>query len=66
MLTAWGGHDRIDPARIGVFGHSAGGFTALVGAGGVPEIALGGAFCRDHPDDWGCERARARNLKFAP
>jgi len=30
MLNAWGGHDHVDPARIGIFGHSAGGATALI------------------------------------
>jgi predicted dienelactone hydrolase len=64
MLTEWTGHDRIDAARIGVFGHSAGGFTALASVGGVPEVARGAAFCRDHPDDWGCERARAKSVGF--
>lgn len=64
MLTAWGDRDRIDAARIGVFGHSAGGLTALASVGGVPEIARGVAFCRAHPDDWGCERARAKNVNF--
>lgn len=64
MLTAWGERGRVDAARIGVFGHSAGGFTALASVGGIPEIARGAAFCREHPDDWGCERARAKNVRF--
>lgn len=40
MLDRWGGRSRIDAERIGVFGFSAGGFTALVAAGGVPNPAL--------------------------
>jgi predicted dienelactone hydrolase len=64
MLSAWRDRDRIDPARIGVFGHSAGGYTALASVGGMPELARITAFCRAHPDDWGCEQARAKNAKF--
>jgi predicted dienelactone hydrolase len=57
MLNAWNGHDRIDPARIGIFGHSAGGATALIVIGGNPDLSLAALFCRDHPDDWGCQQA---------
>ncbi|HEY1797673.1 MAG TPA: alpha/beta hydrolase [Stellaceae bacterium] len=64
MLSAWRDHDRIDAARIGVFGHSAGGYTALASVGAVPEIARIATFCRAHPEDWGCERARAKNVNF--
>jgi predicted dienelactone hydrolase len=54
MLTTWQGHDQIDPARIGMFGHSAGGFTALVVAGGQPDMSRGIEHCRDHPKSWDC------------
>jgi len=60
LLTVWPGHDHVAAARIGAFGHSAGGFTVLVAIGGNPELARLAAFCREHPDDWGCQRARAR------
>jgi predicted dienelactone hydrolase/intracellular septation protein A len=59
MLTAWSGRDRVAAERIGTFGHSAGGFTVLVAIGGNPELARLGAYCREHSDDWGCQRARA-------
>jgi predicted dienelactone hydrolase/intracellular septation protein A len=59
MLTAWSGGEHVAAARIGAFGHSAGGFTVLVAIGGNPELARLDAYCRDHPDDWGCQRARA-------
>ena len=59
MLTEWSGRDHVAAARIGAFGHSAGGFTVLVAIGGNPELARLDAYCRDHPDDWGCQRARA-------
>ena len=35
LLASWAHRDRIDPTRIGMFGFSAGGFTALDGAGDV-------------------------------
>jgi predicted dienelactone hydrolase len=60
MLKAWDGHDRIDPARIGIFGHSAGGATALILIGGNPDLSLEVLFCRDHPEDWSCQRAKER------
>jgi predicted dienelactone hydrolase len=40
MLAEWPAHAAIDPARVGVFGFSAGGFTALVAAGGTPDLSL--------------------------
>jgi predicted dienelactone hydrolase len=58
MLASWPRHDVLDPSRIGMFGFSAGGFTALVAIGGVPDMARVASFCAAHPDDWGCNRAR--------
>lgn len=66
MLTAWSDRGHIDGARIGVFGHSAGGYTALASVGGLLDVARGVRFCREHPEDWGCEQARAKHVKFAP
>lgn len=46
MLTDWPQRQRLDPASIGVFGFSRGGYTALALAGAVPSAAAGGArFC---------------------
>jgi predicted dienelactone hydrolase len=39
MLARWPDRARLDPARIGLYGFSVGGFTALVTIGGVPEFA---------------------------
>jgi predicted dienelactone hydrolase len=39
MLAAWPDHGRVDPTRIGIFGYSVGGFTALVATGGVPDLS---------------------------
>lgn len=54
MLRQWPGHARIDPSRIGLFGHSAGGFTGLVIAGGEPDLTTVAAHCREEPDAWDC------------
>jgi len=43
--------DIIDPARIGMAGFSAGGYTTLVIAGAKPRFALWPAHCAQHPDD---------------
>ncbi len=53
MLSAWPAHRQLDAARIGVFGYSAGGFTALVSIGGVPDLARLGAQCKAQPE-FGC------------
>src|SRR5262249_44346550 len=37
--------------RIGVVGHSNGGYTALAVAGAKPSIGAAAAHCREHPDD---------------
>jgi predicted dienelactone hydrolase len=55
MLTAWSDHARIDPERVGMFGFSAGGFTTLVVAGGVPDLSLVPAHCAAHPDFFECQ-----------
>jgi len=58
MLNGWASRASIDPARIGVFGFSAGGFTALVLLGGTADFNLATLFCHDHPEDWGCQGAK--------
>ncbi len=50
MLARWPHHDRLDPARIGIFGFSVGGFTALVGIGGVPDLGRVPAYCAQYQD----------------
>jgi predicted dienelactone hydrolase len=46
MLKAWPSRASIDSSRIGMFGFSAGGFTALVSIGGVPDFARLTAHCK--------------------
>jgi predicted dienelactone hydrolase len=42
---------HIQPERIGVVGHSNGGYTALAVVGAKPSPAASVAHCRQHPDD---------------
>jgi predicted dienelactone hydrolase len=58
MLHDWVGHDHLDPKRIGIFGHSAGGATALIAAGGAPDPALAVKFCEEHAEQWGCVQSK--------
>ena len=46
MRSEWAGHDRLD-GRVGVFGFSAGAFTALVVVGGVPDMAQVARHCQE-------------------
>jgi predicted dienelactone hydrolase len=58
MLASWPHHDLVDAKRIGVFGFSAGGFTALVAIGAVPDMTKIPPYCRAYPDEWPCVKAR--------
>jgi len=55
MLTKWPGRDRIDATRIGVFGHSSGGFTALAVVGGAADLGRIAPHCQQHPGDYACQ-----------
>ena len=55
MLLAWDGRATIDPKRIGVFGFSSGGFTALASIGGVPDFSKIGPVCTQYPGDYVCQ-----------
>ena len=58
MLASWPRRDPIDPARIGMFGFSAGGFTALVAIGGVPDATRAAGHCAAYPDEWACRKVK--------
>ncbi len=58
MTDSWPGRAAIDPARIGAFGFSAGGFTVLALAGGEPDLARIPPHCADHPDYYDCALIR--------
>jgi predicted dienelactone hydrolase len=67
MLSTWEGHAVIDPRRVGMFGHSAGGFTTLAIIGGVPDFTKIGPMCRQYPDDFACQLlARSASPAVAP
>ena len=55
LLSVWNGHARIDPERVGIFGFSAGGLTALIAIGGVPDLSRVRPMCALHPTDFACE-----------
>ncbi|HEU4628633.1 MAG TPA: hypothetical protein VFS08_02780 [Gemmatimonadaceae bacterium] len=65
MLDAWPRHEAVDSARIGIFGFSAGGFTALVASGGVPDFATFPGHCRAHPDYADCRIVAAAGIPYA-
>jgi predicted dienelactone hydrolase len=58
LLNDWRHKSVIDSARIGMFGHSAGGTTTLIVGGGVLNWENVVQFCISHPEDWGCKQER--------
>jgi predicted dienelactone hydrolase len=66
LLSSWHGHTAIDPARIGMFGFSAGGFTTLVSIGGVPDLNRVRPYCADHAATFTCELTRSHTEKLEP
>ncbi|HUZ14052.1 MAG TPA: dienelactone hydrolase [Caulobacteraceae bacterium] len=55
VLAAWPGRGHVDAARVGAFGFSAGGFTVLVAAGGVPNLATVAPYCASHAQTFTCK-----------
>ena len=67
MLSTWEGRAAIDPQRVGMFGFSSGGFTALANIGGVPDFSKIGPICREHPGDFACQLlAKSESPVVAP
>jgi predicted dienelactone hydrolase len=58
MLTRWSGRSRLDEARIGIFGASLGGFTALVEIGAIPDLTRFNKLCSTHAEAPECVFAR--------
>lgn len=54
MLQNWQQRNRIAPHRVGIFGFSSGGFTALVNIGGTPNMAKVFSHCAAHPKHYAC------------
>ena len=65
LLTTWPGRDRIDARRIGVFGFSSGGFTALAVVGGAADLRRVGPYCKQHPGDYACQLMARRPSEAA-
>jgi predicted dienelactone hydrolase len=65
MLASWQQHDALDPSRIGMFGFSAGGFTALVAIGGTPELSTVAPYCAAHADEWSCRMLKERKINLS-
>ncbi len=65
LLNAWPAHDRLDPSRIGLFGFSAGGTTALITIGGAPDLARVGPHCHTQPE-FACTLMRSGTGLRAP
>ena len=59
MLDRWSDASQIDPARIGVFGFSRGGFTGLAMIGGNPDWKLLLDNCPTYPGNRFCEQIRS-------
>jgi predicted dienelactone hydrolase len=55
MLSDWAGRTAIDPARVGAFGFSSGGFTVLAAAGGEVDLSKVGPYCLAHPTYYSCQ-----------
>ena len=66
MLESWRHHDQLDPARVGMFGFSAGGFTALVLVGGVPDMTRVAPYCAEHPEEWACSKLKGTRTPPGP
>jgi len=65
MLASWPHRGLLDPARIGMFGFSAGGFTALVAVGGTPDMTTVAPYCAAHPDEWSCRRLKEQTINVS-
>ncbi|MGA9329325.1 MAG: dienelactone hydrolase family protein [Bradyrhizobium sp.] len=60
MLSEWPDHTRLDAGRVGVFGFSIGGFTALVAVGGIPDLSFTEAHAKAHPEYYDAQVAKRR------
>jgi predicted dienelactone hydrolase len=66
MLGAWPHAATIDPARIGLFGFSRGGYTGLVAIGANPDFRQGLAFCPEGSARRICEQIRNNEIPDEP
>jgi predicted dienelactone hydrolase len=62
MLTDWKDRAVIDPAKIGLFGFSAGAYTGLVLAGANPDFRRIAPYCAESNKSLGCEQFRSGDI----
>lgn len=55
LFDDWAGAAQLDPEAVGLFGFSAGGYTAMAAVAGAPDFARGAPHCADHPAEFTCE-----------
>jgi len=56
---------HIDPDKIGVYGFSAGGYTALGLIGAVPDLEAAHAHCQLQPDEVACSKGLVADMRQA-
>ncbi|WP_448042481.1 alpha/beta hydrolase family protein [Bradyrhizobium liaoningense] len=66
MLQEWKDRDAIDPAKVGFFGFSLGGFTGLVLAGGRPDFRRFAPNCKEENKSTVCEELHAGRFPADP
>jgi predicted dienelactone hydrolase len=66
MLRDWKDKAVIDPARVGLFGFSLGGYTALVLVGAHADFRRLALFCKETDKTENCERARSGDVPPSP
>ena len=66
MLNDWRDRAVIDPARIGFFGFSAGGYTGLILAGAKPDYQKIAGLCTESNTSLGCEQYRRGDIPPEP
>ena len=54
LLGKWQHREHIAPSRIGIFGFSSGGLTALVSIGAQPDLKKVFSHCAAHPKQFAC------------
>ncbi|WP_020593940.1 alpha/beta hydrolase family protein [Kiloniella laminariae] len=54
ILKNWKGKESVGLGKIGIFGFSAGGYTALVSSGAIPDIKAMHTHCANTPEELAC------------
>ena len=66
VLNVWSERGRLDPARIGAFGFSAGGFTVMSAVGAEIDPTRVRDHCRAHPEHFDCRLLASAPPKLDP